>query len=198
MLGLEVAAVEIVTADPRSSPAEQGAILEVEAAPDFQPSWPPASGGRGEARELGGLLVDRLAPADGGWRIPVAAITGTNGKTTTALLLTHLLELAGRRTGTATSDGLRIGGAPVMRGDLAGAGGARRVFCHPEVELAVLEVGCGGLRRQGLGFDRGGGGGGASTWAPTICWPTSRAPTTSKAWRGSSGWWSKRPAARWS
>lgn len=153
LLGLEVAAVEIVTPDPRTSPADQGAILEIEAAPDFQPFL--AAGGRpGQGCDLGGLLVDRLAPAGGDWRIPVAAITGTNGKTTTALLLTHLLELAGRKTGAATSDGLRIGGAPILGGDLAGAGGARRVFSHPEVELAVLEVGCGGLRRQGLGFDR--------------------------------------------
>lgn len=156
MLGLEVAAVEIVTPDPGSPPAEQGAILEIEAAPDFQPFLAADEGGR---LDLGGRLVERLAPPGEGsprdqLRIPVAAITGTNGKTTTALLLTHLLELAGRRTGTACSDGLLIGGTPAMSGDMAGAGGARRVLCHPEVELAVLEVGCGGLLRHGLGFDR--------------------------------------------
>lgn len=162
MLGLEVAAVEIVTADPRTPPSEGGAIIEVEAAPDFQPFLAADK----KRHDLGGLLVDRLAPpgpslptgapkAPGAaLRIPVAAITGTNGKTTTALLLTHLLELAGRRTGTACSDGLRIGGAPVLAGDMAGPGGARRVFCHPGVELAVLEVGCGGLLRHGLGFDQ--------------------------------------------
>lgn len=156
MLGLEVAAVEIVTPDPGSSPAEQGAIIEVEAAPDFQPFLAADHAGR---LDLGGRLVERLAPPGErspreDLRIPVAAITGTNGKTTTALLLTHLLELAGRRTGTACSDGLLIGGVPVLTGDQAGAGGARRVFSHPEVELAVLEVGCGSLLRHGLGFDR--------------------------------------------
>ena len=154
MLGLEVAAVEIVTPDPRTPPSEGGAILEIEAAPDFQPFLAADK----KRHDLGGLLVDRLAPPGlpgaNALRIPVAAITGTNGKTTTALLLTHLLELAGRRTGTACSDGLRIGGAPVLPGDMTGPGGARRVFCHPGVELAVLEVGCGGLLRHGLGFDQ--------------------------------------------
>jgi len=150
LLGLEVAAVEIITPDPRTSPAEQGVILEVEPAPDFQPFLAADQSGL----DLGGMLLDRLLPPAVPLRIPVAAITGTNGKTTTALLLTHLLELAGRRTGTACSDGLRIAGAPVLAGDQAGAGGARRVFCHPEVELAVLEVGCGGLLRNGLGFDQ--------------------------------------------
>ena len=150
MLGLEVAAVEIMTPDPRTSPAEQGAILEIESAPDFQPFLAADSQGR----EPGRQLVDRLVPPGQSLRLPVAAITGTNGKTTTALLLTHLLELAGRRTGTACSDGLLIGGAPVMSADLAGAGGARRVFCHPDVDLAILEVGCGGILRHGLGFDQ--------------------------------------------
>jgi cyanophycin synthetase len=151
MLGLEVAAVEIVTPDPGSSPADQGAILEIEAAPDFQPFLAADEDGR---LDLGARLVERLAPPGEDLRIPVAAITGTNGKTTTALLLTHLLELAGRRTGTACSDGLLIGGVPVLAGDQAGAGGARRVFGHPEAELAVLEVGCGSLLRHGLGFDQ--------------------------------------------
>lgn len=98
-----------------------------------------------------GLGVD--VPWDQVGRIPVIAITGTNGKTTTVRLCTHILDAAGYRVGWTDTDGIMIDGELIEEGDWAGFGGARRVLTDPRVEVAVLETSRGGILRRGLGFD---------------------------------------------
>lgn len=99
----------------------------------------------------GGIDAD-FPPADG--RIPIIAVTGTNGKTTTALMLAHAVQLAGLRCGLTTTEGVFIGGARVVKGDCSGYWSARRVLTSPDVDFAVLETARGGILKRGLAFDR--------------------------------------------
>jgi cyanophycin synthetase len=152
MLGLEVAAVDVVTTDLRRPRLETGgAIVEVDAQPDLHPFLQPDGG---QASPVAELLVAHLVPAGAPSRIPVVAIAGTNGKTVVARMVAHLLRMGGRRVGLACSDGIEIDGARTLGGDRTGPGGARRVLADPDVEVAVLETGRGGLARHGLGFEK--------------------------------------------
>lgn len=152
-LGLDVAGVDIVAEDIAMPIESQGgAIIEVNASPGLRMHLFPA---RGQRREVGQAIVNMLFPGDAPSRIPIVAITGSNGKTTTTRLVGHILRAAGLRVGTATSDGIYIGEDRVISGDTTGPWSAQTVLRDPSVEAAVLEVARGGLIEGGLGYDAG-------------------------------------------
>jgi cyanophycin synthetase len=106
-----------------------------------------------DATALPAGSADGVLPAGDG-RIPIIAVTGTNGKTTTALMLAHAVQLAGLRCGLTTTEGVYIDGERVVKGDCSGYWSARRVLTSPEVDFAVLETARGGILKRGLAFDR--------------------------------------------
>lgn len=152
IIGLDVAGIDVV-AESLSSPirANGGAIIEVNAAPGIRMHHHPAEG---QPRDAAGAIVDYLFPPGAPRRVPVVAVTGTNGKTTTTRMIAHILETHGLRVGMTTTDGVYIGGHCVLAGDTAGPRSARLVLQDPEVEAAVLETARGGIIRSGLAFDR--------------------------------------------
>jgi len=150
-IGLDIAGIDIVCQDiALPLRAQGGALVAVHAAPSIRMHLFPS---RGSARDAGGAIVDTLFGRDDG-RIPVVAITGTNGKTTTALLVAHTARLAGLRTGVASTDGVAIDARPTFKGDGAGYRAARSVLSAPEVDFAVLETAHAGILRRGLAYDR--------------------------------------------
>jgi cyanophycin synthetase len=152
VIGLDIAGIDIVCPDI-SQPLREvgGGIVEVNAGPGFRMHIQPSSGQpRNVARHVIDMLFPRGAPA----RVPVIAITGTNGKTTTARMVAHILKMNGERVGLTTTDGIYIDGQLYMRGDLTGPWSARMVLKDPTIEAAVLETARGGILREGLGFDR--------------------------------------------
>jgi cyanophycin synthetase len=152
MVGLHICGVDMVCESVQRPLEEQhGGIVEVNAAPGLRMHISP-SYGRG--RPVGEAVMDTLfAPGDDG-RVPVVAVTGTNGKTTTARLINHLLVSSGLRTGMTNTDGVYVNGRQTDSGDCSGPKSARNVLMHPEVDAAVFEVARGGVLREGLGFDR--------------------------------------------
>lgn len=149
-IGLDVAGVDFLTEDITVSYHEGGgAICEVNAAPGFRMHVAPSEG---EPRDVAGPVLDMLFPPGAPSRVPIAAITGTNGKTTTARLLAHIFKLAGKRVGLTTSDGVYIDGTRTVAGDMTGPVAARMVLRDPAVEVAVLESARGGLLKRGLGY----------------------------------------------
>ncbi|MGJ7495807.1 cyanophycin synthetase [Variovorax sp. RT4R15] len=152
MVGLHICGVDMVCENVLRPLEEQhGGVVEVNAAPGLRMHISP-SFGRGRA--VGEAVIDTLfAPGDDG-RIPVVAVTGTNGKTTTARLINHLLASSGLRTGMTNTDGVWVDGRQTDSGDCSGPKSARNVLMHPDVDAAVFEVARGGVLREGLGFDR--------------------------------------------
>jgi len=151
-LGLDVAGIDLICPDiSRSIHETGGAIVEVNAAPGFRMHLAPTAG---EPRDVAGPVLDMLFPEGGSARIPIAAITGTNGKTTVSRMVARIVEESGRRVGLTTTDGIWIGGACVARGDMTGPWSARVVLGDPTVEVAVLETARGGILREGLAWDR--------------------------------------------
>ena len=152
MVGLHICGVDLVCENViRPLEEQHGGVVEVNAAPGLRMHISP-SFGRG--RPVGEAVMDTLyAPGDDG-RIPIVAVTGTNGKTTTARLVNHLLASSGLVTGMTNTDGVWINGHQTDSGDCSGPKSARNVLLHPEVEAAVFEVARGGVLREGLGFDR--------------------------------------------
>ena len=150
-IGLDVAGIDIVCRDIAVPLDEQGgAVIEVNAAPGIRMHEHPSSG---QARDAGDAIVEGLF-GHGDGRIPVIALTGTNGKTTTTLLMAHTVRLAGRVTGVTTTHGVYIDGKQVASGDCTGYWSARTVLASPDVEFAVLETARGGILKRGLAFDR--------------------------------------------
>ena len=151
-VGLDVGGVDFLTADITESYKEVGgAIVEVNAAPGFRMHVAPSEG---EPRDVAGKVMDMLFPPGTPTRIPVASITGTNGKTTTSRMLAHILKTAGHVVGMTSTDGVYIDGRLTVKGDMTGPTSARIVLRDPTVDIAVLETARGGLLRSGLGYRR--------------------------------------------
>ncbi|HEY8020842.1 MAG TPA: cyanophycin synthetase [Thermoanaerobaculia bacterium] len=149
-IGLDVGGVDFICPDIAQSYAEAGgAIVEVNAAPGFRMHTAPTEG---TAREVAGPVIDMLFPSGTPCRIPIAAITGTNGKTTTTRMVGHILKLSGHTVGMATSDGVYIDGVLTVAGDMTGPWASHLVLRDPTVDAAVLETARGGIVRSGLGW----------------------------------------------
>ncbi len=152
MVGLDICGVDLVC-DSVLKPIEDqnGGVVEVNAAPGLRMHLAPSFG---KPRPIGEAIVDMLYEDDDDGRIPVVAVTGTNGKTTTVRLIAHLLTASGLRTGMTNTDGVYIEGRRIDSGDCSGPRSARNVLLHPDVDAAVFETARGGLLREGLAFDR--------------------------------------------
>src|ERR671933_807829 len=148
---MDVAGVDVVCADIGRPLREQaGAIVEVNAAPGLRMHLAPAVG---SPRDVGSPIVDMLYPDQARSRIPILAVTGTNGKTTVTCLIAHMYETARKVVGMTTTEGTYIGRERIIKGDCSGPQSARAVLLHPRVEVAVLETARGGILREGLAFD---------------------------------------------
>ena len=130
---------------------ENGAVIEVNAGPGLRMHLSPTEG---IARNVAEPLVNMLFPNNANGRIPVVAVSGTNGKTTVTRLIAHLAQAAGHHTGYTTTDGIYIDGTTIRFGDCSGPGGSATVLRDPLVDFAVLECARGGILRAGLGFDK--------------------------------------------
>ncbi|WP_284465893.1 cyanophycin synthetase, partial [Diaphorobacter nitroreducens] len=151
-IGLHICGVDVVCETMLKPLEEQnGGIVEVNAAPGLRMHLAPSFG---KPRNVGVPMVDELfAPGQDG-RIPLVAVTGTNGKTTTTRLIGQLFAAHGLRVGMTNTDGVYVNGRQIDSGDCSGPKSARNVLFHPEVDAAVLECARGGILREGLGFDR--------------------------------------------
>ena len=152
MIGLDVCGVDVVC-DTVSKPLSEqgGGVVEVNAAPGLRMHLQPSFG---KARAVGEAIVSSMfAPGENG-RIPVVAVAGTNGKTTTVRLIAHILACHGAAVGMTNSDGVYIKGKRIDTGDCSGPKSARNVLFHPDVNAAVFETARGGVLREGLAFDR--------------------------------------------
>ena len=150
-IGLDVAGIDVICQDiARPLREQRGGIIEVNAAPGIRMHQYPS---RGTPRDAGAAIVEALFGQDDG-RIPVVAVTGTNGKTTTSLLVAHTARLAGLRTGVTTTEGVYIDGRLVNKGDCTGYRSARSILTSPDVDFAVLETARGGILKRGLAYDR--------------------------------------------
>ena len=152
MVGLDICGVDLVC-DSVLKPIEEqgGGIVEVNAAPGLRMHLSPSFG---KGRDVGEAIIQTLFKDGDDGRIPVVAVTGTNGKTTTVRLIAHLLTASGLRTGMTNTDGVYIEGRRIDSGDCSGPRSARNVLLHPDVDAAVFETARGGLLREGLAFDR--------------------------------------------
>ena len=152
IIGLDICGVDVVCETVgRSLEAQGGGIVEVNAAPGLRMHLDPSYG---KGRDVGSAAIDTMfAPGENG-RIPVVAVSGTNGKTTTVRLISHLIAQTGKRMGMTTTDGVYVHDRRIDTGDCSGPKSARNVLVHPEVDAAVFEVARGGVLREGLGFDR--------------------------------------------
>ncbi|TXF79041.1 cyanophycin synthetase [Chryseobacterium sp.] len=151
IIGLDVCGVDIM-AENLTQPLKEsgGAILEVNAAPGFRMHLAPSEG---LPRNVAAPVVDMLYPPGKPFRIPIIAVTGTNGKTTTTRLIAHIVKNNGYRVGFTTSDGIYIQNTMLTKGDTTGPISAEFVLKDPTVEFAVLETARGGILRSGLGFN---------------------------------------------
>ncbi|MBS0364608.1 MAG: cyanophycin synthetase [Proteobacteria bacterium] len=148
-IGLDVGGVDFLSPDITDSYRRiGGGICEVNAAPGFRMHVAPSEG---TARDVAGPVIDMLFPQGAATRVPIAAITGTNGKTTTARMLAHIARMAGFTPGLTTTDGVYINGQRTVQGDMTGPVSARMVLADPQIDLAVLETARGGLLRAGMG-----------------------------------------------
>ncbi|WOP14144.1 cyanophycin synthetase [Ottowia sp. SB7-C50] len=151
-VGLDICGVDVVCETVIKPLEEQnGGIVEVNAAPGLRMHISPSFG---KGRDVGGAVMDLMYPDGGNGRVPVIAVTGTNGKTTTVRLTAHLLKANGLRVGMTNTDGVYVNGRQIDSGDCSGPRSARNVLAHPDVDAAVLETARGGLLREGLAFDQ--------------------------------------------
>ena len=149
-VGLDIGGVDFLTTDITQSYRDTGgAICEINAGPGMRMHIAPSEG---KGRDVGGAVMDMLFPAGSPSRIPIAALTGTNGKTTTARMLAHVLKMAGHVVGQTGTDAVYIDGNVTVKGDLTGPKAAGMVLRDPTVDIAVLETARGGIVRAGLGY----------------------------------------------
>ena len=148
-IGLDVGGVDFLSTDITQSYRKiGGGICEVNAAPGFRMHVAPSEG---TPRDVAGPVIDMLFPPGAPSRVPIAAVTGTNGKTTTCRMLAHITKMAGCTPGLTTTDGVYIDGQRTVQGDMTGPVSARMVLADPQIDLAVLETARGGLLRAGMG-----------------------------------------------
>ncbi len=151
-IGLEICGVDVLCESVHKPLEDQnGGIVEVNAAPGLRMHLSPSYG---KGRNVGEAMVANLYKSGDDGRIPVVAVTGTNGKTTTARLTAHLLATSGLRVGMTNTDGVYVNGRQIDSGDCSGPKSARNVLMHPDVDAAVFETARGGILREGLGYDR--------------------------------------------
>ena len=151
IIGLDIAGIDVIAADLSRPFRETGAaIIEVNAAPGFRMHLEPS---QGSPRNVAGPAIDLLYPPGAASRIPITAVTGTNGKSTTVRMIAHLLTTAGRSVGMTNTSGITIDGQLVQAVDASGPRSARLVLNDPTVDAAVLETARGGLLREGLAYD---------------------------------------------
>jgi len=149
-IGLDVGGVDFITTDISASYRETGgAMCEVNACPGLRMHLAPSEG---TPRDVAGPIIDMLFPPGAPGTIPIASITGTNGKTTTSRMLAHIMKLAGYTVGLGTTDGIYVDGRLTVKGDMTGASSARMILADSAVDAAVLETARGGLLRRGLGY----------------------------------------------
>lgn len=150
IIDLDICGIDIMTTNiDQPLPETGGAVLEVNAGPGFRMHLAPATG---LPRNVAGHVIDMLYPPGVSSRIPIVAVTGTNGKTTTTRLIAHMVKMKGYKVGYTTSDGVYIQNRLLMSGDCTGPASAEFVLKDPTVDFAVLESARGGLLRAGLGF----------------------------------------------
>ena len=151
-IGLDIGGVDFLTNDISLSYREAGgAICEVNAGPGFRMHVAPSEG---TPRDVAGPVIDMLFPPDTPKRVPIAAITGTNGKTTTSRMLAHVLKMTGFTVGMTSTDGVYIDGKLTVSGDMTGPTSAQMILRDPSVDAAVMETARGGMLRSGLGYRR--------------------------------------------
>ncbi|MCP4487149.1 MAG: cyanophycin synthetase [Gammaproteobacteria bacterium] len=149
-IGLDIGGVDFLTDDITHSYKDVGgAIVEVNAGPGFRMHVAPSEG---EARDVAGKVLDMLYPPGVPARIPVAAITGTNGKTTTTRMLAHIMKTSGHIVGMTSTGGIQVDGRVTVKGDMTGPQSAQIVLRDPTIDFAVLETARGGILRAGLGY----------------------------------------------
>jgi cyanophycin synthetase len=151
IIGLDVCGIDVMAPDLSQPVMENGgAIIEVNAAPGLRMHLHPTVG---QPRNVAEPILDMLFPLGGDGRIPLVAVTGTNGKTTTTRLLAHIAREAGLVTGYTTTDGIYLDDQLILKADCSGPQSAEVILKDPMVEFAVLETARGGILRSGLGFD---------------------------------------------
>jgi cyanophycin synthetase len=151
IMALDVAGIDMLCHDITRPLTEQdGAIVEVNAAPGLRMHLHPTAG---QPRDVGRPIVNMLYPEGARARIPIIAVTGTNGKTTVTRLIAYMFEQARKLVGVTSTEGVYIDGVRIMAGDCSGPQSAQAVLLHPRVEVAVLETARGGILRAGLAFD---------------------------------------------
>jgi cyanophycin synthetase len=152
VVGLDIAGIDFICPDI-SVPVREtgGGIVEVNAAPGFRMHTHPTEG---EAQYVAKPVIDSLFPPGTPSRIPIVSVTGSNGKTTTARMIAHIMKGMGRKVGMTSTDGIFVDGRPVRRGDMSGPKSASTVLQNPTVDFAVFEVARGGILREGLGYQR--------------------------------------------
>jgi len=151
-IGLDVGGVDFlcpdITLSYKDAENRGAGICEINAAPGFRMHVAPSEG---TPRDAAGPVIDMLFPPGTPSRLPIAALTGTNGKTTTARMLAHITKMAGYTPGLTTTDGVYIDGQRTVEGDMTGPVATRMVLADPQVDIAVLEIARGGLLRAGMG-----------------------------------------------
>jgi len=151
-IGLDIGGVDFLTNDISLSYREAGGgICEVNAGPGFRMHVAPSEG---TPRDVAGPVIDMLFPPDAPTRVPIAAITGTNGKTTTSRMLAHILKMTGFTVGMTSTDGVYIDGKLTVAGDMTGPTSAHMILRDPSVDAAVMETARGGMLRSGIGYGR--------------------------------------------
>lgn len=152
LIGLNVMGIDLIApAIDRPLEAGSAGVVEVNAGPGFRMHLSPCSG---ESVNVAAPVVDMLFPKGRPHSVPICAVTGTNGKTTTTRLIAHIMASAGYHVGMATTDGVKIGETIILRGDYSGPVAAQTILRDPTIDLAVLEVARGGILRRGLGFHK--------------------------------------------
>lgn len=152
MVGLDICGIDIICENVNTPlEVQHGGIVEVNAAPGLRMHLSPSFG---KSRNVGEAVIHHMFAKDDDGRIPVVAVTGTNGKTTTVRLIAHLMKTRGYKVGMTNTDGIYVDGQQIDSGDCSGPRSARNVLMHPDVEAAVFETARGGMLREGLAFDR--------------------------------------------